>query len=330
MQDNQAPFDAFQQVTVLIVGDVMIDRYLKGTVTRISPEAPVPVVDWREVDDRLGGAANVARNIQALGATPLLCGVVGQDADGDRFCTLAQEQGLSTRGIIQSTERVTTVKTRVLAGSQQLIRLDREDSRDLTAKEEKKLLKQIRELMDSREIQVVLLQDYNKGVLSTTVIREVVLEAVKRDIPTAVDPKFRNFWAFKRVTLFKPNLKEIREQLPQGVEPNEASLQAAAAAIRKKLGNQYTMITLSDKGLFLDLQGESILVPTQPRAIADVSGAGDTVISVVAVGLALGMKPYELALLANLAGGQVCERLGVVPVDKDQLWREYKALVTVS
>lgn len=319
-------FEAFKQVNVLIVGDVMIDRYLRGNVTRISPEAPVPVVNLEAEDLRLGGAANVALNVKAMGANPILCSVVGDDDDGTIFRNLLPEYGMSNEGILHSTERRTSVKTRVMAGAQHLLRLDQEDTHDLSASEAKQLLSAIRQVLDEQKIQVILFQDYNKGILSPPVIREVILEALKRDIPTAVDPKFHNFWAYKHITLFKPNLKEIRAQVPMKVQVNLDSLQKAAAYIQEQLGNQHTLITLSEKGLFLETAGQSAIIPTEPRAVADVCGAGDTVISIVALGLGLRLDLQEIALLANLAGGQVCEKVGVVPVDKVQLEQEYLAM----
>ncbi len=320
-------FEAFNKVNVLIVGDVMIDRYLTGRVDRISPEAPVPVVHLQNTENRLGGAANVALNVNALGATAYLCSVIGEDEMGDEMMKLLPAAGLATRGVSRSSARTTTVKTRIMAQGQQLLRVDSEKNDDLGAADLQRLLTTIGDLLESREIHVILFQDYNKGVLSIPAIQAVMLEAIKRDIPTAVDPKAKNFWAYKHVTLFKPNLREIRAQLDQPVLPEPASLQQAAREISQKLGNRYTMITLSEKGLFLDDARRSTVLPTQPRSIADVSGAGDTVISIAALGLALDADMAEVAELANLAGGQVCEKLGVVPVDKVQLEREYEQLV---
>lgn len=317
-------FAGFNDLNVLVVGDVMIDRYVTGSVDRISPEAPVPVVHLQRREDRLGGAANVALNIKALGATPYLCSVIGTDRDGERFYNLLPESGLSTKGMVQSAERITTVKTRILAGSQQLLRVDEETTADLSQRDVQQFLANLTHILDERDIHVILFQDYNKGVLSNEVIRSVMLEAIKRDIPTTVDPKFKNFWAYKHVTMFKPNLKEIRSQLPIEVLPEAASLQRAADYLREKLDNAYALITLSERGLFIEKEGQYLMVGTRPRQIADVSGAGDTVISVASLGLALGLSMQEIAVLSNLAGGQVCERLGVVPVDKVQLQEEFE------
>lgn len=322
-------FEAFNKLNVLIIGDVMIDRYLSGSVNRISPEAPVPVVQLLQSDNRLGGAANVALNIRALGATPYLCSVIGTDDNAQIFLDLLPEQGLSPKAILQSKERVTTVKTRVMAAGQQLLRVDQEITDDLSEPDAEAVINCVRNYLDQRDIHVILFQDYNKGVLSRKVIREVILEAVKRDIPTVVDPKFNNFWSYKHVTLFKPNLKEIRAQIPERVDIRTGSLRRAAKHIRDKLGNQYTLITLSEKGLYYEDNGRDAIIPTQPRSIADVCGAGDTVVSISALGLALSLDMKEIALLANLAGGQVCERIGVTPVDKTQLRQEYEALQRV-
>ncbi len=324
MLNAAALFEQFNQINVLIVGDVMIDRYLTGEVHRVSPEAPVPVVQFQRSEDRLGGAANVALNVKALGATPYLCSIIGADEDGNRFLDLLPPQALSTKGILQSPERLTTVKTRVIAGNQHLLRIDREITADISEREHQQFLIAIREILDTKDIHIILFQDYNKGVLTPRLIRDVMMEAIRRDLPTAVDPKYHNFWAYKQVTLFKPNLKEIRAQVPGPVEASLDSLGKASLYIREKLGNAYTMITLSEKGLFLDAQGKTALLPTQRRSVADVSGAGDTVISIVSIGLALKIDMEQVGILANLAGGQVCEYMGVVPVNKEQLLKEYE------
>ncbi len=305
----------------------MIDRYLTGSVDRISPEAPVPVVLLNNRDNRLGGAANVALNLKALGAEAYLCSVTGDDKHGELFAQLLPKAGLSNKGIVASPQRRTTIKTRVIASNQQLMRVDEEDRFDLTEEESRSFLERIRNLLESKDIDLILFQDYNKGVLHPAVIREIILEAVKRDIPTAVDPKNKNFWEYKRVRLFKPNLSEIRAQIPMRIDPHPESLREAAAYIHQKLDNVYTLITLSEKGLFITDHKEHFLLPAFARDIADVCGAGDTVVSVASLGMALGWPLKEIAQLANLAGGQVCERVGVVPVNKKQLELEYQQLV---
>jgi rfaE bifunctional protein kinase chain/domain len=319
-------FKAFEQLTVLVIGDVMIDRYLYGSVERISPEAPVPVVHMQREENRLGGAANVALNIAALGAKSILCTVVGTDENGDQFLDLLPTHQLSSEGVIRSDERPTTVKTRVIAQSQQLMRVDREETHDLSSAESSKFLDNLSKIIDNQYINLIILQDYNKGVLSESVIQAIIALAKKKSIPTAVDPKKKNFWSYRGASLFKPNLKEVRDSLPFPVAPTLESLGQAASAIREKLNNEYTLITLSEKGMYWSDTQEGHLVPTRPRSIADVCGAGDTVISVAALAYAAGLEMQQAVQLANLAGGQVCERVGVVPVDRNQLEVEFQEL----
>jgi len=311
-----------ENLNVLIVGDVMIDRYLTGSVSRISPEAPVPVVLHQNTEDRLGGAANVALNVQALSSNAYLCSVIGDDEDGVKFLEKLDACQLHRMGIHVSANRRTTVKTRILGNHQQMLRIDREDTHDIDSDEAQKLLSKIISILDQASIAVIILQDYNKGVLTEWLIQNVISEAKKRGIFTAVDPKKGNFFAFKAVNLFKPNLKEVRESIPFPISTEEASLQKASDFLREKLGNQYNMLTLSEKGLFLDGGTGGKRYPTIPRIIADVSGAGDTVISVAAMCLAVGLDLETVAMLSNLAGGQVCELPGVVPIDRILLARE--------
>ena len=302
----------------------MIDRYLSGNVTRISPEAPVPVVHFQQTFDRLGGAANVALNIKALGSTPLLCSVVGGDEDGRIFSNMLTELNISNEGIVIDPSRMSTVKTRIVGNNQQMLRIDRENTFDLDDLTAKKILERSNSILEKYKIGAIILQDYNKGVLTLEVIQAVIAMAQKRGIPVAVDPKKHHFFAYKGVTLFKPNLKEVKDSLPFPIEPNIDALQKASSFLRSQLQHEWTMITLSEKGLFLDAQEteQGQIYPTIPRNIADVSGAGDTVISVAALGLAAGLTPKEIAVLSNLSGGQVCERQGVVPVDKTLLNKE--------
>ena len=307
---------------VLIVGDVMLDRYLSGTVTRISPEAPVPVVHYRATENRLGGAANVALNIKALGGVPILCSICGTDEDGQILSQILPEHGISAEGLVYSTERITTVKTRVVGNNQQMLRIDKEDTFDLSADETHLILGKIAQLLEQYSFGSIVLQDYNKGVMTAYLIESVIQMAKNKQIPVAVDPKKQNFFAYKGVTLFKPNLKEIRDSAPFKISADLADLQKASDFVREQLQNDWTMITLSEKGLFLDTDGSGKIYPTIPRNVADVSGAGDTVISIAALGLAAGLSPTLIATLSNLAGGQVCEMPGVVPVDKMLLEQE--------
>lgn len=316
-------FSEFEKLNVLIVGDVMIDRYLHGKADRISPEAPVPVVLMESQEDRLGGAANVALNIAALGATPYLCSVVGKDAAAQTFLQLLDQHQLPNKYIIQSSERPTTIKSRISANHQQLLRLDQESQVDLSPIEEQHYLKTIDAILVEQKIDVVLFQDYNKGVLSTHVIQTVIAQAKAYHLPIAVDPKFKNFNAYQGVHLFKPNLVEVSRFFQQNIAPISNELRVAAEKIHLALNNQYTLITLSDKGLYLSDKNIGTIHPTQVRKIADVCGAGDSVISIVALALALQLSSSDMALLANLAGGQVCESPGVVPINLEQLKQEY-------
>jgi D-glycero-beta-D-manno-heptose-7-phosphate kinase len=313
---------------ILVLGDVMLDRYLTGSVTRISPEAPVPIVLHQHTEDRLGGAANVALNIAALGAEPVLCSVIGDDADGEALASLLPRHGIDAGGLVASAQRRTTVKTRVIGNHQQMLRLDREDTHDLTDDEAADLLLRVRQLLDERPVAAIIFQDYNKGVLAPEVIRAVLAEARQRGILTTVDPKKANFWAFEGVDLFKPNLKEMRDSAPFPVQPTLESLQQAADYLRTRLGHRHTMITLSERGLFWQgTAGPGAIYPTAARNIADVSGAGDTVISIATLGLAAGLPVPDIAQLANLAGGQVCEFPGVVPVQREILAQEWDRFV---
>ncbi len=323
MQRKALNWKDFEQLHALVVGDVMIDRYLAGAVERISPEAPVPVVQLSRRESRLGGAGNVGLNIQAMGATAHLCSAVGADAAGEEFFDLMRAGGLSAEGILMCPNRITTTKTRVMAGAQHLLRVDEETTDDLQAGDEARLLDAVRTILDSYPVRVIIFQDYNKGTLTPALIDAVLLEARRRSIPTAVDPKEKNFWAYRGVTLFKPNLKEIRSQYPGAIQPDPESLAFASAYIRERLGNRISLITLSERGVFVEENGRGVLLPTHPRVIADVSGAGDTVVAVAALGLALGLPTEVLAALSNMAGGQVCEKPGVVSVDRIQLEEEY-------
>lgn len=309
-----------------MIGDVMIDRYISGKVDRISPEAPVPIVHLEKEEMRLGGAANVALNIKALGANPILCSIIGKDENANQFLKLLPKNGISEKGILQSAHRRTTVKSRVIAGNQHLLRIDREDKHYLNEEEEAQILKIISKILNEIPIQVIIFQDYNKGVLSERVIKTTILEGLKRNIPIAVDPKHHNFWAYQNVQLFKPNLKEVRDCLPFEVSSEKNSLRTASIHIRKRLKNHYTIITLSADGIYLDQPKDGEIYPTQSRSVADVCGAGDSVISIASLGLALNIGIEEIVLLSNLAGGQVCEKVGVVPINKQQLEKEYLAI----
>lgn len=314
-------FRSFDGLPVLIIGDAMIDHYVFGEVNRISPEAPVPIVDVTTEEDRLGGAANVALNVKALGGNPILATVVGDDKEGHLFKSILHENGIESSYVILDLERQTTVKTRVISGSQQLMRYDRERAATLDEKTEILFLDNIIEILYNQRPQVVIFQDYNKGVLTPKVIANVIHQCEQAKIPVAVDPKFDNFFAYKGCTLFKPNLRETATALEI---PNMANLlpnvlPEADQMLREELSHMYSVITLSEKGLFVGAGDDYELIPSFHRTISDVSGAGDTVISLMALGLALNLDVFAIAELANIAAGLVCEKIGVVPIDRDRL-----------
>ena len=329
MLDIQETLSNFKKLNVLIVGDVMLDHYIHGSVNRISPEAPVPILDTTTKEYRLGGAANVALNIKALGATPYLCSMIGVDYQGDLLLDLLKKEDLYPKLVYTSKDRRTTCKTRVLAQNQQLLRIDEEDTHNLSKKDQQILLKSIRQLLEQKTIDAILFQDYNKGVLGTTIINELLLEAVRRDIPTTVDPKNTNFYAYNRVTLFKPNLREINQNIPFSIDASKEALHKAVTYLKSQLNNRQTLITLSDKGLYLENGEAQILLPTTPRIIADVCGAGDSVISIATLCIAAQLPAKEMAILCNLAGGQVCEKVGVVSVDPGQLAEDYERQIVL-
>ncbi|WP_299702298.1 bifunctional heptose 7-phosphate kinase/heptose 1-phosphate adenyltransferase [uncultured Pontibacter sp.] len=316
-------FSAFDRLTVLIVGDVMIDSYLWGKSTRISPEAPVPIVNVVKREKRLGGAANVALNVQAMGATPLLCSVIGDDPDGGDFLRLMEERDLSTEGIVQSPERVTTIKHRIIAGGQQLLRVDAEIEHNLADYEERHLEEHYLKLLDRAD--VVVFEDYDKGVFSEQNIARFIALANERGIPTVVDPKKKNFLSYKGCTLFKPNLKELKEGLKVDfADENLHAFEDAVSQLQAKLTTKQVLVTLSERGVFVANGEEKTYIPAHRRSISDVSGAGDTVISIAALCMALKTSLPFLAGLSNLGGGLVCEQVGVVPVDRDRLFQEAK------
>ena len=316
-------FKNFNRINVLIIGDVMIDAYYFGKVDRISPEAPVPVVSVEKIESRLGGAANVALNIKAMGATPILCAVIGNDNDGTNFIRLMKEEKLTSEGIVKSSERITTVKTRIIGNKHQVLRVDSENDALLSGNENSQLLKAIKTQLDQNNIDVVIFQDYDKGVLSEGLIEEVVKLCATKNIPTATDPKKRNFKHYKHVSLFKPNLKELREGLNTSINPSASDeIEAAVDRLNAELKNDITFITLSEHGVFIKNNNSKKHIPAHTRSITDVSGAGDTVISVASLCLATNQPIEMIAEISNIAGGLVCESVGVVPIDKDQLLSE--------
>jgi rfaE bifunctional protein kinase chain/domain len=318
-------FEAFKNLNILIIGDVMVDSYIWGNVDRISPEAPVPVIQVKKKEKRLGGAANVAKNIIALGAKPILCSVIGDDTEGHYFMNLMQQRQISTEGIVQSTTRITTVKQRFLSGSQHILRVDEEYIEELTREERNMLKERINSLLP--DVDAVIFEDYDKGVLNRDLIHYAIDLANQLKKPTIVDPKKKNFISYQNTTLFKPNLKEIREGLKIDLEKNDIQgLKKALETLRLKLKLKNILVTLSDHGVFMSAEGRDYHIPAHIRSISDVSGAGDTVVSIAALCLSLGLSPQFTAALSNLGGGLVCEYLGVVAINKEDLLNEAKSV----
>lgn len=316
-------FRSFSNLNVLIIGDVMVDSYMWGKVGRISPEAPVPIVSVSKKERRLGGAANVALNIQALGANPILCSVIGVDYEGMSFLDLLRQQKLSQKGILKSRDRITTVKNRVIGNNYQVVRVDEETEEDITVDETQNLITLISYIINHDKIDVIIFEDYNKGLITPKLIQKVVELAKSKGIPTCVDPKKKNFTAYKGVTLFKPNLKELREGLKLDFDgENINELQRAVSSFRVKQKLETVFVTLADKGVITNSRSVKEHIEAHIRNIADVSGAGDTVISVASLCRALECNPVFTAALANLAGGIVCQEIGVVPINKEELLRE--------
>lgn len=321
-------FEDFNGLNVLIVGDVMLDAYLWGKVDRISPEAPVPIVAISSKESRLGGAANVAINIKAMGAHPILCSVIGTDRNADELVEMMQKLDMPGEGMVKSETRITTVKTRVIGNNHQLLRVDDEMMLPISKKEAEDLYTHIASIIEKNRVHVIIFEDYDKGVLGPEIINRIVTLANSKNIPTAVDPKKKNFTAYKNVSLFKPNLHELKTGLKIDIDKTDAEdLEHAVSAFKKEQAIETVLVTLSEAGVFFSNNIKHGVIPAHIRNISDVSGAGDTVISVAALCLALGLAPDMMATLANLAGGLVCEKVGVVPIDKMQLLDEAASLI---
>lgn len=307
---------------VLVVGDLMLDRYHFGRVTRISPEAPVPVVDVERTENRPGGAANVALNIRSMGAAVTLCGVVGQDDPAISLLECLQGEGFDTTMVMRSGDRPTTTKTRIIGNNQQILRVDHESREHVGAAVEAQLLRAVEAKMGL--FHAVVIEDYDKGLLAPSLIAAIVAQASTSQVPVVVDPKYRNFLAYAGVSLFKPNLKELNEALNLRVSKADLpAIEAAVKELRARMPHQHTLVTLSESGvLAIDAHGQATHIPAHLRKIADVSGAGDTVIALMGLALGAGLPLVAAATIANLAGGLVCEEVGVVPVDRERLFRE--------
>jgi rfaE bifunctional protein kinase chain/domain len=328
MTDFTTLFGKFGQMRVGVIGDMMLDTYLWGHVDRISPEAPVPVVALEKTEYRVGGAGNVALNLASLGAKVTSLTVIGKDNDGWTLEELLQKNGIDTSYQLKSDSRITTNKARVMGRNQQMIRLDSETTRDLSTSEEDGLLNALRQYLETERPGVVIFEDYNKGVLTPRVIREAVALCRHHEVITAVDPKRKNFFSYERVDIFKPNLKEVREGLNLLVdEVNPGALQQIHEQLKERMLHKISFITLSEKGVFFQDGAEAGIIPSHLRNIADVSGAGDTVIAVASLVYAATRNVRLMAEIANIAGGLVCEEVGTAAISRARLLEECERLL---
>lgn len=310
----------FYNKKIAVVGDMMLDCYYWGEVSRISPEAPVPVVAVDNEFSRFGGAMNVAHNILTLGGIPLPIGVIGNDYNGKVLRSLMAELKINDSFIIVDKNRPTTTKTRVIAHNQHVVRIDKEDLTPINSKIENKIIDVLKK--NIKKIDAIILEDYNKGVLTSRLIEEIISLANESKKIITVDPKFNNFFSYKNVTVFKPNRKETEDVLGIKIKTQE-DVTNAGNTLMEKLKAKYVLLTLGEEGVALFENGKSERkIPTKARKVADVSGAGDTVISTLTIALAAGADIYDAAYLANFAGGLVCEEVGIVPISIDKLFNE--------
>lgn len=309
-------FQSFKEKKIVVIGDVMIDKYIFGHVSRISPEYPVPVVDVNRESSRLGGAANVAVNIHALGAETLLIGVTGDDAERRNLANLMTEHGLDPKMLAADTTRPTTCKTRILSQNHHITRVDYESRKPVDTELERRLLGMFMEIAGS--VDAVVLEDYNKGVLTPSLIASVIAICRERETPVLVDPKLKEFFSYGGCTVFKPNLSELAASLGIPVANENSAVEQACLLFGEKLEVENLVVTRSEKGMTV-YDGSFTHIPAQSLDVADVSGAGDTVIGTLALGLASGLDLVTSTRIANLAANTVCQEVGAVPVRPDKL-----------
>jgi rfaE bifunctional protein kinase chain/domain len=321
-------FNRFPSLKVGVIGDVMLDTYMWGHVERISPEAPVPIVSIDKKELRIGGAGNVALNLQALGAQSFMITVTGEDEDALRLVQLSGSQGINTAYSIRSRDRITTNKTRIISRNQQMMRLDTEITRDLAPSDEDGLMSSFHRFLAEVRPDIVILEDYNKGVLTESVIGRVIDACKAAGVLTAVDPKRKNFFAYRGVDIFKPNLGEVREALNLiSVDVIKQQLQNIHYELYRRLQHSISFITLSEKGVFYQQSDNADIIPSHLRNIADVSGAGDTVIATASLIYAATRDVQLMAEIANIAGGLVCEVVGTAAIDARKLLHETEQLL---
>lgn len=319
---------SFENKKIAVIGDLMLDHYLWGSVERISPEAPVPVVDVKKEEFRLGGAANVVHNIVSLKATPYVFGLCGQDHYGKTMLKLLEDLQVSTQFIVTDQNRTTTVKSRIVASHQQIARLDFEKREDMPDHMTDLVISNLQAIIN--DIDAILIEDYNKGFLTPKLIESVIQLALQYNKPVTVDPKFKNFFLYKNTTVFKPNFIELQKNL--GVEiTSDSELKNAALDLFSRISPEYLLITRGEKGLIIFDKNQNVsTIPTFAREVFDVSGAGDTVISVLTLCLSSGLNIQDSAFIANHAAGAVCGKMGIAPAtEKDIILSvEYNELMS--
>jgi D-glycero-beta-D-manno-heptose-7-phosphate kinase len=319
-------FEKFQKMRVVVIGDSMVDVYLWGKVERVSPEAPIPIVSVTKRESRLGGAANVSLNLQSLGATPVLFSVVGDDDKGRKFRKMIEARNLPGHGIFVDPERITTVKSRIIGMGQHIARVDEESTEMIHPDLEQKLVEGITLELESGNIDVIIFVDYDKGVITPSLFETVRKIAAEKNIPVAADPKQKNFRHYHDIDLFKPNFKEFVEGTGARIAKGDIeALRKAAFHLKEDKNFKLIFVTLSEMGVFISNGIQEQYYPAVIRHIADVSGAGDSVISVACLGMAAKIPVNTMAMMANIAGGLVCELPGVVPVEKERLMQVMKS-----
>ena len=329
MTECEELFADFKSLKVGVIGDVMLDTYIWGKVDRISPEAPVPIVSLDHKEQRIGGAGNVAINCSSLGAKVFLLGITGKDDEAEQLEQLLKENLIDTTGLVKSAKRATTNKTRILSRNQQMMRLDAEITNDLNTDDETALLRQLSNFIEHEDPNILIFEDYNKGVLTEKVIEEAINLCRASGVITAVDPKRKNFFKYENVDIFKPNMKEVQEGLNLLFESNDLyTLRNIHEQLQKILQHKVSLITLSEKGIFYQQLQNAAIIPSHLRNVSDVSGAGDTVIAVAAMVYAVTKNAHLMAEVANIAGGLVCEEVGTAAVDRDKLLRECELLLS--
>jgi rfaE bifunctional protein kinase chain/domain len=328
MEDFDGLFETVTKLKLAVIGDVMLDTYWWGHVDRISPEAPVPVVSIDKKEHRLGGAGNVALNAVSLQAQTTVFSVIGDDDNAKLLNGLLEEKNINTQYLIKSSNRITTNKTRVISRNQQMMRLDTEITNDILPTDEAQLLQNLGAYIANEQPAVAIFEDYNKGVLTESLVQKAMQLCKENGVVTAVDPKRKNFFAYKNADIFKPNLKEVKDGLNVLVEQvNQATLGGIHEKLQQQLAHVYSLITLSEKGLFVQGADLATIIPAHIRNIADVSGAGDTVITVASLVYAASKNMLLAAEMANLAGGLVCEEVGTAAINKHKLLNECRLVL---